>query len=190
MTYLFLGLALFFAAHSLRIAHGVRQSLVDRMGENPYKAVYSVISLIGLTLISYGFASYRASGLIPVWYPPHGMSHLALLLNWFAVVFFAAAYLPCHMRRVLKHPMLAGIKIWATAHLLANGDLGGIILFGAFLVWAIVTRINIKRRPNGTQPTKASLPFDFLALAIGSASYAAIVYWVHPDVFNIPVWPF
>lgn len=189
VAYFAVGLVLFFSAHSLQITRGFRDSLKSRVGENAYKAVYSLVSLLGLILIGIGFASYRAEGLIPVWSPPIWASHVALLLNWFALVFVVAAYLPCHMRRILKHPMLVGIKIWATAHLLANGDLGGMILFGIFLFWAVAVRISIKHRPVEKKPQNASALFDLVAVVVGTASYVAIVFWIHPDIFNIPVWP-
>lgn len=189
MAYFIPGLVIFFAVHCLQIARATRQALQERLGENIYKALYSVISLVGLVLIAFGFANYRAAGLIPVWYPPFWVSHLALLLNWFAIIFVVSAYLPCHMRKILKHPMLTGIKLWALTHLLTNGDLGGMILFGSFLFWAVAVRINIKRRPVQSAPVKASILFDLVALIVGSAVYAIIVFWLHPDVFNIPVWP-
>jgi uncharacterized membrane protein len=159
------------------------------MGENPYKAVYSILSLAGLVLIGFGFADYRSDGLIPVWFPPFWMNHMALLLNWFALVFFVAAFLPCYIRRTLQHPMLTGVMVWAMAHLLTNGDVGGMILFGAFLLWAVVVRIDIGFRAVDKKPAKASILFDFLALVIGSVSYAIIVFWLHPHIFYIPVWP-
>lgn len=189
MVYFLVGLLVFFAAHSLQIASGMRQTIVDRMGLSLYRVAYSIVSLVGIALIWFGFAQYRAAGIISLWYPPTWTVHLALLLNFFAIIFCVAAYLPCHMRRVLKHPMLVGVKIWATAHLIANGDLGGIILFGSFLAWAVLVRIGIKRRPVDAKPVNASGSFDLLALVVGCAIYAAVVFWLHPDVFNIPVWP-
>ncbi|MDR2880965.1 MAG: NnrU family protein [Azoarcus sp.] len=189
MTTMILGLVLFFVAHSLKVARKVRMSLLERMGENLYKGVYSAVSLVGLILIGFGFADYQSSGKILIWVPPFWMKHMALLLNWIALVFFAAAYLPCHIRRTLKHPMLAGIIILAATHLLTNGDMGGMILFGAFLLWAVVVRINVRSRPVDGNPPRASMPFDLLALVAGSVSYAVIVFWLHPAVFRIPVWP-
>jgi uncharacterized membrane protein len=157
------------------------------MGKNPYRIVYSIVSLAGLILIGFGFADYRSNSFSPVWSPTLWMKQLPLFLDWFAIVFFAAAYLPCHIRRTLKHPMMAGIMILAITHLLGNGDVGGMLLFGTFLLWAVVVRISIKFRPVTKKPPRASLHFDLLALVIGSAAYAIIVFWLHPDVFNIPV---
>jgi len=187
MTSLFFGLVLFFSAHSLQVARKTRASLLKQMGLSRYRTVYSLVSLAGLILIGFGFADYRSNHLTPVWFPPFWTRHMALLLNWFASVLFFAAYLPCYIRRALKHPMLIGVMVLATSHLLANGDVGGMILFGSFLLWAVAVRINIRFRPVEKKPAKASLPFDLLALVIGSVYYAIIVFWLHPDIFNIPV---
>jgi uncharacterized membrane protein len=182
-----LGLVLFFSAHSLQVARKTRLALLERMGMNPYRVVYSMVSLVGLILIGFGFADYRSNSFTPVWFPALWMKQLPLFLNWFVFVFFAAAYLPCHIRRTLQHPMMAGIIILAISHLLACGDVGGMILFGTYLLWAVAVRINIRFRAVEQKPPKASLGFDLLALTIGSASYAIIVFWLHPDVFDITV---
>jgi len=184
-----LGLVLFFSAHGLQIVGRTRLLLLERMGRNLYTIVYSIVSLAGLALIVFGFADYRSGGLIHVWFPPLWIRHMALLVNWFAIVFFVAAYLPCHIRRTLRHPMLTGIMILAITHLLANGDMGGMILFGTFLSWAVAARISIRFRAVYANPVKASMLFDFLALAVGSVAYAIIVFWLHPHIFNIHVWP-
>ena len=118
-------------------------------GEGPDKGLDPLVSLLGVVLIAVGFGRYRAAGYIPVWDPPTWTRHLALLLVWFAFVSVAAAYLPGRIKARLKHPMLTGVKIWALAHLLANGDLGSILLFGAILVWAVLARISAKRRDEG-----------------------------------------
>src|SRR6478752_7280144 len=140
MTLLILGV------HAFTMARGPRARLRERLGEGPYKALYSLVALVGIVLIAVGFGRYRAAGYIPVWDPPLWTRHLALLLVWFAFVAFAAAYLPGRIKRILKHPMLTAVKVWAFAHLLANGDLGSILLFGSFLVWAVLARISAKRR--------------------------------------------
>jgi uncharacterized membrane protein len=109
-------------------------------------------------------------------------------------VFVAAAYLPGRIRRTLKHPMLAGVKVWALAHLLANGDLGSILLFGAILAWAVAARISVKRRdeavPHGAPLEPPSgLRNDALAVAIGTVAYLAFVIWLHPLLIGVPVLP-
>ena len=146
MLLLILGLAIFLGTHLFTAARAPRAALVGRIGEGPYKGLYSLVSLLGIVLVAYGFGRYRAEGWVDVWYPPVWTRHLALLLVWAAFVCVTAAYLPGRIKRALKHPMLAGVKIWALAHLLANGDLGSILLFGSILAWAVIARITLKRR--------------------------------------------
>ncbi len=124
-------------------------------------------------LIVYGFSKYRATGWINVWYPPVGMRHLALALMLPATIIFVSAYLRGYIWRFMKHPMLVAIKIWALAHLLANGDLGSIILFGSFLAWAVFDRITLKSRDDAGGPP---IPFggvrnDVLAVVVGVVAY-------------------
>jgi uncharacterized membrane protein len=151
------------------------------------------VSLIGIILIGVGYGQYRASGYIPVWDPPVWTRHLALLLVWIAFICFVAAYLPGRIKRALKHPMLAGVKIWALAHLLANGDLGSILLFGSFLLWAVAARISVKRRDvaaqHGGTAAPAGMRNDILAIVIGTAVYLAFVFWLHPMLIGVPVLP-
>ncbi len=194
MTLLVLGLILFLGTHAFSMARGPRAALVGRIGEGPYKGLYSVLSLAGIVLVSVGYGQYRASGYVPVWDPPVWTRHLALLLVWFAFVFFAAAYLPGRIKRALKHPMLAGVKVWALAHLLANGDLGSILLFGSFLAWAVLARISVKRRDvaaqhGGPAAPPAGLRNDGLALAIGTVAHLAFVVWLHPLLIGVSVLP-
>jgi uncharacterized membrane protein len=193
VTLLVLGLVVFLGMHAFSMARGARANLIARIGEGPYKGLYSLISLIGIVLIAVGFGRYRADGYIPVWDPPVWTRHLALLLVWVAFVCFVAAYLPGQIKRRLKHPMLAGVKIWAFAHLLANGDLGSILLFGSILIWAVLARIGAKRRDvaaqhGGTAPP-AGLRNDVLALAIGTVAYGIFVVWLHPWLIGVPVLP-
>ncbi len=146
------GLAVFLGTHLVTTHRDLRAALIARYGASAYKVAYSVLSAIGLVLIVYGFSKYRATGWINVWYPPVGMRHLALALMLPATIIFASAYLRGHIWRFMKHPMLVAIKIWALAHLLANGDLGSIILFGSFLAWAVFDRITLKSREDAGQP--------------------------------------
>jgi uncharacterized membrane protein len=194
MALLVLGLVLFLGTHAFTMARGPRSALVGKLGDGPYKGLYSLVSLAGIVLISIGFGRYRAAGYIPVWDPPVWTRHLALLLVWPAFVAFAAAYLPGRFKAALKHPMLAGIKIWALAHLLANGDLGSILLFGSILAWAVAARISVKRRDEvrphaGPAAAPAGLRNDLLAVAIGTAAYLSFVFWLHPRLIGVPVLP-
>ena len=143
---LILGLVLFLGTHAFSMARAKRAEAIGQLGEKRFKLVYTLLSIAGLVLIAYGFHQYRASGYIAVWDPPVWTRHLAVLLNLFAFIALASTYLPGHIRARAKHPMLLAVKIWATAHLLANGDLGSILLFGSFLAWAVAARISAKRR--------------------------------------------
>jgi uncharacterized membrane protein len=193
VTLLVLGLVIFLGTHSYSMARGSRAGLIARIGEGPYKGLYSLASLAGIVLISIGYGQYRAGGYIPVWDPPVWTRHLALLLVLVAFICFVAAYLPGHIKARLKHPMLAGVKIWALAHLLANGDLGSILLFGSFLAWGVAARISVKRRnvaaQHGGTAAPAGIRNDLLAVAIGTTVYVAFVLWLHPWLIGVSVLP-
>lgn len=183
------GLVVFLGVHLLTTRRALRAELIARYGEGTYKIVYSLVSAVGLALIVYGFGRYRATGWIDVWYPPKGMRHLALALMFPAVVFVVASYLRGNIWRTLKHPMLAGVKLWAVAHLLANGDLGSIILFGSILAWAVYDRVTLKYREDaGGPPIPAGgLVNDGLAVVVGGVAYVALVFAFHPAVIGVPV---
>lgn len=183
-----LGLAVFIGGHLFTTQRKARADLIARIGENPYKLLYSVVSVIGLALIVYGFAQYRASGWIEIWTPPSWTRHLASLLVLLAVICIVAAYSPGHIKRLLKHPMLVGVKLWATAHLLSNGDLGSIILFGSLLGWAVVDRISLKHRTDpGAPPIPiGGWPRDAVAVVVGLIVYLALGLWFHPYVIGVP----
>ena len=183
------GLVVFLGTHLVTTQRDLRGALIKRYGASVYKVAYSVLSGIGLLLIIYGFSRYRATGWINVWYPPTGMRHLALLLMLPASIIFVSAYLRGHIWRTLKHPMLVAIKIWALAHLLANGDLGSIILFGSILGWAVFDRISLKHRDDEGGPP---IPYggvrnDVLAVIVGLIVYVALVFAFHPAVIGVPV---
>lgn len=194
MVVLILGLVLFLGMHAFTMARGSRAVLVQRIGEGPYKGLYSAVSLLGVVLIAYGFGRYRQEGWIDVWYPPIWTRHLSLILVWAAFVAFVAAYMPGHIKRRLKHPMLAGVKIWALSHLIANGDLGSILLFGSILAWAVMARINTKRRDEvrdhaGPAVEPAGYGNDIGAVAVGTVLWFVFARWLHPWLIGVPVWP-
>jgi uncharacterized membrane protein len=195
MALLVLGLFLFIGTHAFTMARASRGALVARLGEGPYKGLYSLVALAGVVLISIGYGQYRQDGSIPVWDPPVFLRHLATLLVWFAFVFFVAAYLPGRIRSFAKgHPMLLGLKIWAAAHLIANGDLGSILLFGALLAYGVVARISAKRRDEvrdhaGPAARPSGWRNDVLALAIGTAAYVVFAFWLHPWLIGVPAIP-
>ena len=182
------GLFIFLGGHAFVTMRGRRAALIASIGEGPYKGLFSLISAIGLALIVYGFARYRAEEWINVWAPPLWTRHLAAVLVYPAIICIAAAYIPGHIKRVLKHPMLAGVKLWALAHLIANGDLGSIILFGSVLAWAVFDRISLKRRSDAGGPSIRiqGWPADLVAVVIGTVAYLALGLLFHPIVIGVP----
>lgn len=184
---LVLGLVLLLGSHTFIRLRDQRAALVARLGERGYRVLFALVSTAGLALIVYGFALYRATGWIEVWQPPRWTRHVTDLLMWPAVVMVLAAYLPGHIKLTLKHPMLAGVKLWAFAHLIANGDLGSIILFGAFLAWAVYDRIALKRQgPAAAPPAVASWRNDVAAVVVGTLIYLALGLVFHPLVIGVP----
>ncbi len=183
------GLVLFFGTHVVTTRRDLRARLIASRGEAAYKIGYSLLSALGLVLIVWGFAHYRATGWIDVWHPPVAMRHIALAVMPFAVILVVASYIRGRIYATLKHPMLAGIKLWALAHLLANGDLGSIILFGSFLAWAVFDRISLKRRSDpGAPPIPVGgVGNDVIAVVIGIVVYAALALVFHQFVIGVPV---
>ena len=147
MTLMILGLVIFLGLHSLRIfADGWRTAMLARLGEARWKGLYSLLSLIGFALLVYGFGVARQTPQV-LWTPPVGMRHLAALLVLVSFIFLAAAYVPRNgIKARLHHPMVIGVKVWALAHLLANGMLHEVVLFASFLVWAVLCFRAARRR--------------------------------------------
>ena len=184
-----LGLVLFLGIHVLTSLRELRASFVNAMGEGAYKGVYSLVAAAGLALIVWGFADYRATGWIDVWTPPTAFKHITVALMLPAVILVVASYIRGRIYTTLKHPMLAGVKLWAVAHLLANGDLGSIILFGSFLGWAVYDRISLKRRADAGAPPipVGGVTNDLIAVAVGVVAYLALAFAFHPVVIGVPV---
>jgi uncharacterized membrane protein len=184
-----LGLAVFLGCHTLVTFRAERAAVIARIGEGPYKGLLALLALVGIILIAYGFADYRAAGLIEVWHPPAWTRHLTAALMWPAVILVVAAYIRGDIQRLLKHPMLVGVKLWAAAHLIANGDLGAIILFGSILAWAVYDRITLKRRsdPGGPPIPSGGRSNDVIAVVVGTLLYLALGLWFHPYVIGLPV---
>jgi len=183
-----LGLVVFLGAHVFVSRRNERAALISRIGRGPYLGLFTLVSIVGLVLLGFGFARYRAEGLIPVWYPPAWTRQIVVAAMWPASIAVVAAYIPGDIKRVLKHPMLVGVKIWAVAHLCANGDLGGMILFGAVLAWAVYDRITLKRR---SDPGAPPIPVggrrnDIIAILVGTILYLALGFVFHPIVIGLP----
>ena len=186
---LILGLILFFGVHTLTIQRKLRAQVIVATGEGGYKIGYTLASFVGLALIIWGFALYRATGWYDVWTPPTFLKHITVGLMLPAVIMVVASYIRGRIYTTLKHPMLTGIKLWAAAHLLANGDLGSIILFGSFLAWAVYDRISLKSRSDaGAPPIPVGGPGnDLIAIAVGLVAYLALAFAFHPVVIGVPV---
>ena len=183
------GLVLFLGVHTLTTQRDLRARMIAATGDGTYKILYSLVSAVGLALIVWGFAKYRATGWIDVWSPPVAMRHLTAALMLPAVILVVASYMRGRIYSTLKHPMLAGVKLWALAHLLANGDLGSIILFGSFLAWAVFDRISLKRRGDAGGPPipVGGVTNDLIAIAVGVIAYLALAFAFHPVVIGVPV---
>ena len=186
---LILGLILFLGVHTLTTQRKLRAQLIAVTGEGGYKIGYTLASFAGLALIIWGFALYRATGWINVWNPPTALKHITVALMLPAVILVIASYIRGRIYTTLKHPMLTGVKLWAAAHLLANGDLGSIVLFGSFLAWAVFDRISLKHRSDaGAPPIPVGGPGnDLIAIAVGVVAYLALAFAFHPVVIGVPV---
>jgi uncharacterized membrane protein len=185
---LIIGLMLLLGTHVFVTMRGTRGRLIAGMGESAYKIGFSLVAIFGIVLIAKGFGYYRLLEWTDVWYPPAWTRHLAVVLVCPAIIFVVAAYIPSHIQATLKHPMLAGVKLWAAAHLIANGDLGSIILFGSILAWAVFDRIAVKRRGDlGCKPVALNWRNDVVVVVVGTIFYLALALIFHPLVIGVPV---
>ncbi|RFO95641.1 protein NrnU [Rhodoferax lacus] len=182
MAYLIFGLFVFLGVHSVRIfADDWRTQAKARMGEQAFKGAYSVLSLMGFGLVIWGFGMARETPVL-LWLPPVGMRHAAALFNVLAFVLLVAAYVPGNaIKARVHHPMVLGVKTWAFAHLLANGNLAHMVLFGAFLAWAVLDFISLRRRDRaqGIQYPAGTLSATMLTVLLGVVLAAVFALWVH-----------
>lgn len=188
MTWLVLGLVIFLGVHSVRIvADGWRTSMLERLGEPAWKGLYTLLSIAGFGLIVWGFGQTRLQPEV-LWVPPVAMRHVAALLVLIAFVFLAAAYVPGNaIKARLHHPMILGVKVWALAHLLANGKLADVVLFGAFLVWAILDYRSARQRDRaaGTSYPSGNAMGTALTVVIGIVAWAAFAFWGHQALIGV-----
>jgi len=182
MLILILGLVLFLGPHSVRIfADGWRTRQIAGLGELKWKGLYSAVSGVGLVLIIYGYGLARAQPVV-LWAPPVWARHLAGPLTLIAFILLAAAYIPRnHIKARIGHPMLLGVKVWAFAHLLANGTLNAVVLFGAFLTWAVMDFIVARRRDRaaGTVYLPGTPARDVVTAAVGIVAWAVFAFALH-----------
>jgi uncharacterized membrane protein len=182
MIVMLAGLVLFLGAHSTRIvAEPWRRATIARLGENGWKGLYSVVSLVGLVLIVHGYGLTRTAP-VDLWSPPIWTRHLASLLTIVAFVLLAAAYVPgTRIKAAVGHPMVLGVKTWAIAHLLANGRLADLVLFGAFLAWSVVLYAASRRRDrrDGVRYRPGPAWRDAVAVGVGLAAWAGFAFWAH-----------
>lgn len=188
MTILILGLLLFLGVHSVRIvADGWRAAQLKRLGEGPWKGIYSLLSVAGFGLIIWGFGLARQQP-VALWMPPAGMAHLAALLTLAAFILLAAAYVPRNgVKSSVHHPMMLAVKTWALAHLLSNGTLADLVLFGAFLAWSVAAFIAAKKRDRaaGTQYPAGTPGGTAVTVVIGAAVWAGFTFWAHGALIGV-----
>jgi uncharacterized membrane protein len=188
MSILIAGLIVFLASHSVGIvAEDWRARQVARMGLGPWKLAYSVVSLAGLALIIWGYGQARATPIV-LWQAPAWSRHVAVLASVIGFVLIAAAYVPrTNIKRVLGHPMTAGVALWALGHLIANGRLNAVLLFGTFLAWAVVTFVVRRRRDHarGTTYPPGSVARDAVAFVIGVAVATVFALYLHGPLIGV-----
>lgn len=182
------GLVIFLGAHVFTTMRERRAALIESIGAWPYRGLFALVATIGLVLVAYGFGQYRATGYTPIWYPPAWTRHIVVILMWPASILVVAAYIQGDIKRRLKHPLLAGVKLWAFAHLCANGDLGGMVLFGSVLAWAVYDRITLKHRADPGAPliSNGGRRNDIIAIVVGTLLYLALGFVFHPLVIGVP----
>ncbi len=188
MLYLLLGLLLFLGVHSSRIfADGWRASIIERIGPMAWKGLYSLASLLGFVLLLWGWGQARLEPQV-LWATPVALRHVAALLTLVGFVLLAAAYVPGNLIKArLHHPMVLGVKTWALAHMLANNTVADLLLFGAFLVWAVVLFIVSRRRDRAQQRVEppGRMGPTVLALGLGVLAWAAFAFWLHAALIGV-----
>ena len=182
MTALILGLIIFFGMHSVRIvSDDFRTRQIAKVGARTWRAMYAAVSLVGFVLIVVGYGIARAEPVF-LWNPPLWTRHVTILLTIPAFILFAASFVPgTRIRAKVGHPMVAGLKTWAFAHLISNGTLADILLFGAFLIWAIVDYASARRRDRkaGTVYLVGPVMRDVTAVVAGLVAWVVFAFWLH-----------
>ncbi len=190
MLMLVAGLVLFLGVHCIPMFPARREALREKLGSMGYRGVFALVSAVGFALIIYGYGKAWEEGPVFVYEPPFWLRHVTMLFMVPVFIFLAAAYVPCRIKKALKHPMLVAIKLWAFSHLLANGDLASVLLFGSFLVWAILDRISVKRRTTTNSAVTVAEPgrySDIIVILVGLALYGLFVWKLHMLLIGVPV---
>lgn len=190
MTLLIAGLVLFIVTHLIRpFAPGLRNAGIAALGKPAWMALHGIVSLASLALIAYGFVEARANGGAMLYSPPTFMAHIALTLMLIASICLIAGFLPAgHIRTKLKFPILVAIKIWALAHLLANGESYSVLLFVTILAWAVILRITLKKRIAAGEtklPVFVSAKNDLISVVVGVALYIVTLFWLHEWLIGV-----
>jgi uncharacterized membrane protein len=188
MSLLLIGLVVFLGVHSVSIvAPRWRDAMAARLGEWPWKGLYGAIALVGLVLVVHGYAAARVDPQV-LYVPPTWLRHAAVVLMLPVFPLLLAAYLPGRVRTRARHPMVLAVKVWALAHLLANGTLADVALFGGFLAWGVAERISLKRRAPRPVPALPATPANDVVVVVGGVLlYAAFVLWLHPLLIGVAV---
>ncbi|MDK4730981.1 NnrU family protein [Rhizobium sp. CNPSo 3490] len=189
MALLIIGIILFLGVHLVRVvAPGLRRSMIASLGDKGWRAGYSIASILTLILLIYGFGQARqVTGML--YNPPVWTAHIAVALMLIAMICLVASLLPAgHIATKTKHPMVLSVKIWALAHLLANGETSSVLLFGAFLAWGVIVRISLKRRERAGEITLrpfVSAKYDLYAAVIGILVWALIIWKLHEWLIGV-----
>ncbi len=182
MTMLIAGLLLFIGAHSTRIfADDWRASLIARLGDKPWKGIISLVSLAGFVLMIFGYDAARTAP-VPIYEPPIWLRHVSVLLMILSSILMVAAYVPRNaLKAKMGHPMVLSVKTWAFAHLLANGTLADLLLFGSFVIWAVLDfRVSRRRdRAEGTRYPEGTIANTLVAVIGGVGLWAIFAFWLH-----------
>lgn len=191
MLLLFIGLAIFLLTHLLPTAPDLRNGLTERFGTKAYRILFSSFSLVGFILIVLGYHKIQihTGKNVFLWESPEWLHIITWLLMWPAMIFLVAAYVPSRIRTTLKHPMLAAVKVWALSHLIVNGDVASLLLFGSFLGYAIYDRISIAHRETSKSKVAPSAsPYgDILVLVVGSLAYFFMLFVGHAWFIGVPL---
>ena len=184
MYILLLGIFVFLGVHLVPSMIGFRSKIIAKLGEVLYKGLYSIISLIGLLIIVYGKS---IAGFHPIWEPPVWSRNVTIVIMLFSFYFFAAADIKSNIKRFIRHPMLLGITLWSGAHLIANGDLASILLFGSFFVFSLFGMLSANKRGAIVQEKKYPLIKDLVSVISGLIAYAVFIKYLHPYLIGVSV---